>query len=220
MRFHFYAIFLALPILLSSTPSHAGPCPPGYALKKSNSAGTLRKMIFGAWLCQKNTYSKAKYLYKPRCPSGTFSDPSYFSNCFKCAPGYKRSVYHIKSDKACVKHTGFMKALWKKIIETNHKTYCANGSFLILKKGECWSCPQGFKKTMQRYNGTKACVKTEIKDLPNYCTATIQCKQNDRCINNTCQKGSNLPSGSSCTSTSQCRSGLTCKMSSLGMTCN
>lgn len=97
---------------------------------------------------------------KVGCGPGTFYDPIDGGTCWTCPFDYKRTVFSVKSDKACERaaYERFSKA-------TRHArgsgllgTDCAGGQFWD-PNGYCYSCPEGYNRTTYPVTSDKACSK-------------------------------------------------------------
>ncbi|MBC8339746.1 MAG: hypothetical protein ISR51_08125 [Rhodospirillales bacterium] len=89
------------------------------------------------------------------CSKGQFWDVYKGGACWTCPKDYNRTAYHVASKKACVKSIGsqMASAAYKGGLP------CPKGSFLDIGKGECWSCPSGYNRTViAAVNEPKACL--------------------------------------------------------------
>lgn len=77
--------------------------------------------------------------------------------CWKCPADHGRTVHAVDSWRAC------KKGLNKSKSATFKGKACADGSILDPRNGgECWSCPEGYRRTTRSItDNTRACVKTE-----------------------------------------------------------
>lgn len=105
-------------------------------------------------------YARATKAGKIGCGRGTFFDPIDGGTCWTCPEGYKRTVYGVKTGKACERAGGeqFAQA-------TRHGrgfgplgTNCADGQFWD-PNGYCYSCPSGYKRTAYAVTSSKACSR-------------------------------------------------------------
>lgn len=92
------------------------------------------------------------------CAGGQFWDPNGF--CYSCPNGYNRTAHPVTSEKACAQkvHADYMQATLK-----NEAKKCEGNSFLDVGTGKCWTCPDGYKRTVFSVNSEKACEKITIK---------------------------------------------------------
>lgn len=97
------------------------------------------------------------------CPEGsTQAEFSASGRCFDCPEGMLLNTFFpANSDRACVekdpnvKHE-FMKATWIGRL-------CPEGSFYDpVRGGECWSCPEGFKRSAASVASKNACVRGPV----------------------------------------------------------
>ena len=86
------------------------------------------------------------------CPDGQFWD-IVDGNCHSCDAGYDMQVFeHVHGDRKCAR--GIPEAFAR--ATTSGKT-CNGGTWDPRNGGECWSCPDGFKRTIAPVNGQYAC---------------------------------------------------------------
>lgn len=76
--------------------------------------------------------------------------------CWSCSKGYERNkLKSIKSPKACKKHKFNMKARKSKV---EVKLGACKGKDVWKRKGACWTCPSGYKRTLKlKKDGTPIC---------------------------------------------------------------
>jgi len=105
-----------------------------------------------------NRHSRGGGLLGTDCPGGQFWDPNGF--CYSCPNGYSRTAHPVTSDKACSQrvHADYKAAM----LENSAKT-CGSGYFFDIGTGKCWSCPEGYKRTVFKVNGEKACEKITVR---------------------------------------------------------
>ena len=124
------------------------------------SAQWVRELVPMQTLPTATRYKAATPSGRIGCGRGTFFDPIDGGTCWTCPEGYKRTVYSVKSGKACERAGGevFAKA-------TQHGrgygplgTNCANGQFWD-PNGYCYSCPSGYNRTGYAVTSSKACSK-------------------------------------------------------------
>lgn len=86
------------------------------------------------------------------CPDGQFWD-IVDGNCHSCDAGYDMQVLeHVHSDRKCAR--GIPEAFAR--ATTSGKT-CNGGIWDPRNGGECWRCPDGFKRTIAPVNSGYAC---------------------------------------------------------------
>lgn len=200
MRFFklFSGVLLALGLVGLSSAEARKKCPPGFT-PKAVGGGNLQ--------CQKHIWSKARFHGKAGCRPGTFADLSYKTTCFRCPRGYKRSIHHVKSGKACVRHTGFLKYSFRRA-RSFGKNVCRGRKFFDPRKGgECWACPVGFTRQTAAVTSDKACLKI-LRVKPKACICQPGLEQ---CIHGACRRHFSLRPGERCTNNrNQCRRGSVC----------
>lgn len=78
------------------------------------------------------------------CPSGSFFDLTSWS-CWQCPAKFSRSAAPVVSEQACSQPTAAgLKRTYAKLVGGR----CPSGSFFdIIRGGECWSCPSGYRRT-------------------------------------------------------------------------
>ncbi len=121
------------------------------------------------------SWSKATYRGKPLgCARGQFYDVST-RRCWSCPSGFKRTIFPIKSKKACQKRgkvlAGFTRARLYGAVGCRRP-----GFFDPRKGGQCWTCPAGFKRTVWPVTSKKACkakpaCRPGLKKKKGYCVA-------------------------------------------------
>jgi hypothetical protein len=105
-----------------------------------------------------NRHSRGGGLLGTDCPGGQFWDPNGY--CYSCPNGYSRTAHPVTSGKACSQrvHADYQPAS----LENSAKT-CGSGYFFDIGTGKCWSCPDGYKRTVFKVNGEKACEKISVR---------------------------------------------------------
>lgn len=89
-----------------------------------------------------------------QCKAPWFWDIWKGGACWQCPRGYRRGVSHIKSAKACVR---------KIRAQHSRARYVANFGcearqfFDPRRGGQCWSCPRGYRRTMEPVTSATAC---------------------------------------------------------------
>ena len=109
-------------------------------------------------------YSRATSVKKPGCGNvyqGSFVDPIDGGTCWTCPVNASRTIFSVKSDKAC--EVGAQNAYAK--AKSHGKgtgifgTDCGSGQFWD-PNGNCYSCPSGYSRTTFPVTAYNACVKT------------------------------------------------------------
>ncbi len=92
------------------------------------------------------------------CGDDTFFDPIDGGTCWTCPEGYNRTIFSVKSDKACERPGGekFAKAIRHSRGSGLLGTDCSNGQFWD-PNGYCYSCPKGYSRTAHPVTSSKAC---------------------------------------------------------------
>ncbi len=96
----------------------------------------------------------AEYKGKAGCPDGQFFD-LLTGSCWSCPDGYNRTIFPVDGNSACEKpaYSVFSSA-------TQHgQAGCGPGQFFDLLTGACWSCPDGYNRTIFPVNGDSACER-------------------------------------------------------------
>ena len=91
------------------------------------------------------------------CPKGSVLDvPS--NACWSCPDGFRRSVRPAGGDKACRKRDEAESGGYEPAAFVGPA--CPKGSFRVRQRGgECWSCPEGFRRGVAPIRSKLACVK-------------------------------------------------------------
>lgn len=89
------------------------------------------------------------------CPSGSFADLGR-SSCWSCASGYQRSIHAVDSAKACQMADSTVQGGY--LSATYRGPLCDEGTFHDpIRGGECYSCPDGYKRSAARIDASNAC---------------------------------------------------------------
>ena len=161
--------------LFKTKPSRAFIDPRNGGEYWSCPAGTHRTVLHAVTsskACERRArtvYAKAsKYRKNSRvgqgCPGGKFWDVKggdrLLGACYSCPSGYKRSASSVSSSKACYRRISAK--LYKAKKHGGVKNPKPAGAFLDPRnKGEYWSCPKGYGRTVvHAVNSSKACKKT------------------------------------------------------------
>lgn len=133
-------------------------CPSGYKRTvfsvKSNKAC---ERAGGERFARANRHSRGGGLLGTDCPGGQFWDPNGY--CYSCPSGYNRTGYPVTSDKACSQK---VHADYRSATLVNSARTCGSGYFFDIGTNKCWSCPDGYKRTVFPVNGGKACEKITV----------------------------------------------------------
>src|SRR5262249_10525841 len=86
-------------------------------------------------------------------------DPRNGGECWRCPESWDRTVFPIQEGQACEKGGGFRFA--KATYETA-LTCPANQIFDFIDGGTCWSCPAGYKRTLDSVKSPTACMPGTI----------------------------------------------------------
>lgn len=87
------------------------------------------------------------------CPKGQFWDPN--GSCWSCPRGYARTAAPVTAKNACTRWRGpsFTRATLRK------RLACPGGSFFDpTRGGSCWSCPDGYVRTLVPVDEPNACA--------------------------------------------------------------
>lgn len=134
-------------------------CPYGYnrtvfSVKSDKACERAASEIFAA----AKSHGRASGLLGTDCAGGQFWDPN--GNCYSCPQGYNRTAHPVTSAKACSQrvHADYKPAELK-----GKAAKCGSGYFLDIGTGECWTCPDGYKRTVLfPVNSAKACEKITV----------------------------------------------------------
>lgn len=111
-------------------------------------------------------HARGTGLLKTDCPRGQFWDPNGY--CYSCPSDYNRTADPVTSPRACARSTApaFARATQGK------KAGCPAGTFLDIGRGDCWSCPANWYRTVNPVTGAKACTSKAGNILAIDSTAT------------------------------------------------
>jgi ricin-type beta-trefoil lectin protein/tectonin-like protein len=138
-------------------------CPTGYS--RGLEAVDHAKACYNVDLSKIASYSKvtkhkkATGLIGTDCPAGQFW---HFDdgNCYSCPSKHIRTGTAIGSDKACM--AVGTKSITSEQAASLIKPGRPEGSFLDIGKGQFYSCPEGYKRTVFAVTDAKACEKVEV----------------------------------------------------------
>lgn len=90
-----------------------------------------------------------------KCPQGTFFDLGTWQ-CWSCPAGYTRTAESINGQRACSRRDTSIKGEFTKAAFQG--AVCPAGSFYDpIRGGECWSCPNGYKRSLAHIDAANAC---------------------------------------------------------------
>lgn len=98
-------------------------------------------------------HGRGKGLLGTDCARGQFWDPNGY--CWSCPGGFTRTAAAVTAKNACTKWRGpsFTEAALKK------RLACPDGSFFDpIRGGSCWSCPDGYVRTLVAVTESNACA--------------------------------------------------------------
>jgi len=98
-------------------------------------------------------HGRGRGLLGTDCGKGQFWDPNGY--CWSCPGGYARTAAPVTAKNACTKWRGpsFTKATLQK------RLACPDGSFFDpTRGGSCWSCPEGYVRTLAAVSKPNACA--------------------------------------------------------------
>lgn len=152
-----------------ATPHGKAGCPAGTFLDigrgdcwscPKNTKRTVLHAVDSANACEgpaSTDYEKADRhgrgtgLLKTDCARGQFWDPNGY--CYTCPRGYDRTVFPVTGSQACSKPVAAVYAR-----ATRAGDFCPRGSFLDIGRGDCWSCPDNWYRTVNAVTSARACA--------------------------------------------------------------
>ncbi|WP_421949377.1 discoidin domain-containing protein [Phaeodactylibacter xiamenensis] len=133
-------------------------CPQGYKRTVfSVKSDKACERAGGEKLVRATRHGRGGGLIGTDCPGGQFLDPNGY--CYSCPQGYNRTAYPVTSDKACSQR---VPADYQNAQLVNSAKTCGSGYFFDIGTNRCWSCPEGYKRTVFSVNGDKACEKISV----------------------------------------------------------
>jgi len=124
-------------------------------------------------------HGRAGGFFGTSCPDGQFWD-IVDGNCHSCAAGYDMQVLeHVHSDRKCGR--GIPEAFAR---ATNHGKPCNGNIWDPRNGGECWSCPDGYVRTVAPVTSGYACEYAGLLGA----TGLRGCEQGLNSIRNVCVK--------------------------------
>lgn len=89
------------------------------------------------------------------CPSGTFPDVGKWS-CWSCPANFQRWLAGVDTDKACQQSDPGQRGDY--LAATFRGRICPSGSFFDpIRGGECYQCPEGYKRSAAHIDAPNAC---------------------------------------------------------------
>ena len=98
-------------------------------------------------------HARGTGLVRTDCPRGQFWDP-IDGHCYSCPGGYNRTADPVTSPRACARA---VKKVFARATRSR-SAGCPAGAFLDIGRGDCWSCPAGWYRTVNPVTGAKACA--------------------------------------------------------------
>ena len=126
-------------------------CPDGYNrnARSVDSDKACDKPVGGA------IRSSANFDGKKECPVGAFMDGRNGGECWSCPSGYGRTAASVDAHNAC----GMIGKKARTAVFEG-RACPVDSSFTDPRNGgECWSCPEGFKRTGNSVTSNSACIK-------------------------------------------------------------
>ncbi|MCO6489479.1 MAG: RICIN domain-containing protein [Phaeodactylibacter sp.] len=134
-------------------------CPDGYnrTVFSVKSDKACERAAFERFASATN-HGRGSGLLGTDCAGGQFWDPN--GNCYSCPSGYSRTAHPVTSDKACSQR---VHADYKPAMKNDDAKKCEGDYFLDIGTGKCWTCPDGYKRTvLHPVNSDKACEKITV----------------------------------------------------------
>jgi hypothetical protein len=97
-------------------------------------------------------HGKGKGILGTDCDGGQFWDPNGY--CYSCPSGYNRTAHPVTSAKACSQRVHAEYTTARKYADAKK---CEDGSFFDVGTNKCWTCPEGYRRTVFPVTGGKAC---------------------------------------------------------------
>ncbi len=127
-----------------------------------------------------NEHGRGTGFFRTDCPGGQFWD-IVDGNCHSCPAGFSMQVFeHVHSERKCARG---IPATWTRATKIGPP--CGAGKLWDPRNGgECWSCPEGFVRTVAPVNSSLAC---EYKMIGGG-TGLLGCNAGLSSIRNVCVK--------------------------------
>ncbi len=125
-------------------------------------------------------HAKGKGLIRTDCPRGQFWDPNGY--CWSCPSGFGRTAHPVTSGRACADGVPASRSH----AQAAGSLACPQGSFFdLIDGGTCWSCPNGYSRTLSHVKAGDACAAAPLAGLGNQFGA---CSQDHINIRGTCSR--------------------------------
>ncbi|WP_156111668.1 tectonin domain-containing protein [Thalassospira australica] len=153
-------------------------CPSGYSRSGDHvTTGTACHKV-----TDKDIFSDAKPAQRlsgvSQCPSGSFFDMYNGGTCWRCPSGYNRTIFDpVYSDKACERVTGFLQFSWRKAEFKGAECGGDNTVYDLIDGGTCWSCPDGYVRTINSVKSNQACGRPIFETASAEKKGEAGCKQ-------------------------------------------
>jgi hypothetical protein len=130
-------------------------CPEGYqrtvyAVK----SGQACEQAGGEVFAQATRHGRGYGPLGTNCADGQFWDPNGY--CYSCPSGYNRTGYPVTSAKACSKR---VKASFAAATNVREARECPSGAFFDIGTNKCWTCPDGYRRTVSAVTSDQACER-------------------------------------------------------------
>jgi len=113
-----------------------------------------------------------------QCPAGSFFDPYNGGTCWRCPSGYNRTLFDpVHSDKACERVTGFLQFSWRNAEFKGAQCGDDNAVFDLIDGGTCWSCGDGYVRTINSVKSSQACGRPIFETASAEKKGKAGCKQ-------------------------------------------
>jgi hypothetical protein len=100
-------------------------------------------------------HDRAQFWSYYGCPPDTFRDPRNGGECWSCPSGYSRTVRQVTSPKACAVRT---RGPFRAATYRGKPRECPTGTFRDIGRNECWSCDEGYRRTVAPVTSEQACL--------------------------------------------------------------
>jgi hypothetical protein len=105
-------------------------------------------------------HGRGKGLLRTDCARGQFWDPNGY--CWSCPSGYRRTAHPVTSGKACAATVRASRSH----AQAAGSLACPRGSFFdLIDGGTCWSCPNGYSRTLSHVKAGDACAAAPLAGL-------------------------------------------------------
>ena len=113
-----------------------------------------------------------------QCPPGSFFDMYNGGTCWRCPTGYNRTLFDpINSDKACERVAGLLQFSWRNAEFKGPECGDDNAVFDLIDGGSCWSCPDGYVRTINSVKSAQACGRPVFETASAEKKGEAGCKQ-------------------------------------------